>query len=169
MKELNPCNLEINDIDKIFKRCLARMCSIEIIRTVLFQKEHGFKEDSRAIEFDKYMIELSRKELEYSLGQLQDVHENYTSITTESVKDRYDGAQWTDNTSVVMAYLHLLLAADLIKPMEFSTGEMEFCDTVIPTLLSNDPNIRNWYLQQRKDTICIDLYESSLSHDSSDK
>ena len=169
MKELNPCNLEINDIDKIFKRCLARMSSIEIIRTVLFQKEHGFKEDSRAIEFDKDMIELSRKELEYSLGQLQDVHENYTSITTESVKDRYDGAQWTDNTSMVMAYLHLLLAADLIKPIEFSTGEMEFCDTVIPTLLTSDRNIRNWYLQQRKDTICIHLFECSLSHESSDK
>ena len=169
MKKLNPCNLEINDIDKIFKRCLARMSSTKIIRTVLFQKEHGFKEDSRALEFDKYMIEISRQELEYSLGQLQDVHENYTSVTTDSVKDRYDGVQWTDNTPFVMAYLHLLLAADLIKPMEFSTGEMEFCDTVIPTLLTSDRNIRNWYLQQRKDTICIDLYESSLSHDSSVK
>ena len=169
MKKLNPCNLEINDIDRIFKRCLARMSSTKIIRTVLFQKEHGFKEDSRALEFDKYMIEISRQELEYSLGQLQDVHENYTSITTDSVKDRYDGVQWTDNTPFVMAYLHLLLAADLIKPMEFSTGEMEFCDTVIPTLLTSDPNIRKWYLQQRKDTICIDLFESSLSHDSSVK
>ena len=149
MKNLDPCNLTVEDIDEIFKRCLARESSKETIRTVLFQKEHGFNEDSRAIHFDKKMIELAKQELEYSLGQLQDVHENYTSITTDSVKDRYDGVQWTNNTPFIMAYLHLLLAADLVKPIEFSTGELEFKDTIFPTLLSSDPNIKNWYKQNR--------------------
>lgn len=167
MKNLNPCNLVVEDIDRIFKRCLARESSEETIRTVLFQKKHGFKEDSRAIHFDKSMIELSKQELEYSLGQLQDVHENYTSITTDSVKDRYDDVQWTDNTPFIMAYLHLLLAADLVKPIEFSTGELEFNNTIFPTLLTTDSNIRNWYKQNR-DKIHIDLFEKSLAHEHAD-
>ena len=168
MKELLPCDLEPEDVEIIYKRCIPRKHSTEIIRTVLFQKEHGFKEDSRAVYFDKGMIELSRPQLEYSLGQLQDVHENYTSVTTESVKDRYDGVQWTDNTATVMAYLHLLLAAGLVKPIEFSTGELKFYDVIIPTLSSRDSNLKNWYLQN-KDRICIEFFDRLLGLEPTNK
>ena len=87
--------------------------------------------------------------LEYSLGQLLDVHENYNSITTDSVKDIYDETQWTDNSTSIMAYLHLLLAAELVKPLEFSTGELEFVDKIIPTYLLADSKYSDWFKQNQ--------------------
>ena len=147
MKQLIPCSLTVNNINSLFKKALAQEDTTETIRVVLFQKAHGFKEDSRAVYFDKKIIEKIKPKLEYSLGQLQDVHENYTSITTDSVKDRYDETQWTDNSTSIMAYLHLLLAAELVKPIEFSTGEFNFTDKIIPTYLSSDPKYLSWFKQ----------------------
>ena len=119
-------------------------------------------------EIEFFKEERDMLQLEYSLGQLQDVHENYTSVTTESVKDRYDGVQWTDNTATVMAYLHLLLAAGLVKPIEFSTGELEFYDVIIPTISSRDTNLKNWYLQNR-DRVCIEFFDRLLGLEPTNK
>ena len=152
MNQLMPCDLTVAVINSIFKTCLANEDSKEIIRVVLFQKKHGFKEDSKAGFFDKERIEGAKPYLEYSLGQLLDVHEDYSSITTDSVKDRYDETQWTDNSTSVMAYLHLLLAAELVEPIEFLTGEFNFINKIMPTYLSSDPKYYSW-INQNKDTV----------------
>lgn len=152
MNQLMPCDLTVASINSFFKTCLAKEDSKEVIRVVLFQKKHGFKEDSKAVFFDKKQIEETKPYLEYSLGQLLDVHENYSSITTESVKDRYDETQWTENSTSIMAYLHLLLAAELVEPIEFSTGEFNFIDKIMPTYLSSDPKYYSW-INQNKDTV----------------
>ena len=149
MKQLIPCSLTVNNINSLFKKALVQEDTTETIRVVLFQKTHGFKEDSRAVYFDKKVIEEIKPRLEYSLGQLLDVHENYNSITTDSVKDIYDETQWTDNSTSIMAYLHLLLAAELVKPLEFSTGELEFVDKIIPTYLLADSKYSDWFKQNQ--------------------
>ena len=96
------------------------------------------------------MIEKLKPQLEFTLGQLKDVHEDYPSTTTETIKDRYDDAEWTKNSTVLMAYLHMILAADLVKPVEAATGELEFTSEIIPTFHSKDPNLRDWLLNEKE-------------------
>ena len=150
MRQLYPRNLTGEDINNAFQICVAKEDSKEVIRTVLFQKKYGFSEDSRPIYFDKSKIEKMKPQLEYSLGQLKDVHEDYPSTTTETIKDRYDDVEWTKNSTVLMAYLHLILAAGLVKPVEASTGELEFTSEIIPTFHSDDPNLRAWLINVKE-------------------
>ena len=150
MRELALRDLTGEDINQLFQFCVATKDSKEVIRTVLFQKKYGFSEDSRPIYFDKAVIEKLKPQLEFTLGQLKDVHEDYPSTTTETIKDRYDDAEWTKNSTVLMAYLHMILAADLVKPVEAATGELEFTSEIIPTFHSDDPNLRDWLLNEKE-------------------
>ena len=150
MRQLYVRNLTGEDINNAFQICVAKKGSKEVIRTVLFQKKYGFPEDSRPIYFDKAKIEKMKPQLEYSLGQLKDVHEDYPSTTTETIKDRYDDAEWTKNSTVLMAYLHMILAAGLVKPVEAASGELEFTSEIIPTFHSKDPNLRDWLLNEKE-------------------
>ena len=157
MRRLYPRNLTGEEINNAFQICVAKVDSKEVIRTVLFQKKYGFSEDSRPIYFDKAKIEKMKPQLEYSLGQLKDVHEDYPSTTTETIKDRYDDVEWTKNSTVLMAYLHLILAADLVKPVEAATGELEFTSEIIPTLHTSDSNLGTW-LKKNKEKFLTKVY-----------
>ena len=150
MRELVVRNLTGEGINQLFQLAVAKNDSTEVIRTVLFQKKYGFPEDSRPIFFDKEVINKLKPQLEFTLGQLKDVHDDYPSTTTETIKDRYDDIEWTKNQTVLMAYLHLLLAADLVKPVEIATGELEFTSEVIPTYHSKDPNMKNWLITEKE-------------------
>ena len=94
--------------------------------------------------------EFEKKRIDFVLGQLKDVHEDYPSTTTETIKDRYDDAEWTKNSTVLMAYLHLILAAGLVKPVEASTGELEFTSEIIPTLHTEDSNLGTWLKKNKE-------------------
>ena len=157
MRKLYPRNLTGEDINNVFQICVAKEDSKEVIRVILFQKKYGFPEDSRPIFFDKDKIEKMKPQLEYSLGQLKDVHDDYPSTTTDTIKDRYDDVEWTQNQTVLMAYLHLLLAADLVKPVDISTGELEFTSEIIPTLHTQDPNLGSW-LKENKEKFLTKVY-----------
>ena len=158
-RRIPQVNLNEEFVAQTFNSCTAKKDTEDVIEAVLFQKEYGFKESSRPVVFDKDMILEVRPQLEYTLGQLQDIHEDYASITTESVKNRYDEVDWTNDQTLIMAYLHLLLAAGLVKPVEIETGELQIVSEIVPTLLTTDPNYENW-AEQNKDKILNILFGS---------
>ena len=137
-------DLTCEDINTIFKFSLAREDSKDVIRVVLFKKEYGFKEDSRPIFFDADMIKKFKLQLEYTLGQLKEVYLKNDFITPESVKARYDNVLWANSAAPVLAYLHLLLAAELITPLNSENPKMHFTKNIIPTLGSYDSNYTYW-------------------------
>ena len=72
------------------------------------------------------MIKKFKPQLEYTLGQLKEVYLKNDFITPESVKVRYDNVLWTNSTAPVIAYLHLLLAAELITPLTPESPKIHF-------------------------------------------
>ena len=144
MKKIIPRDLTVEQINPLFKACLATENSKNIIRVVLFQKEQGFEQDSRAIFFDGDKINLAKPQLEYSLGQSKDAHLKNTFTTTDTITDRYDGEKWTTSTPAILAYLHMLLAAELIAPVDPKTAKMHFKTEIIPTYLLTDPQFVKW-------------------------
>ena len=144
MKKVPYRDLTMQDINVIFKHSLAREDSKEVIRTVLFKKENGFEPESRPIFFDTEMIKKFKPQLEYTLGQLKDVHSNQKFSTTDSIKERYDNVLWANSTPPVMAYLHLLLASELIEPLTKQNANLKFTKNIMPTLGSYDSNSPHW-------------------------
>lgn len=144
MKKVIPRDLTLEQINSLFNLCLPNESSRDIIRVVLFQKEKGFDHDSKAIYFDAEKIKLAKPQLEYSMGQLKNVHLKRTTITTKSVTERYDNVQWAHEIPPIMAYLHMILAAELITPVDSQTGEMTITTEIIPTLCLFDKNFVEW-------------------------
>ena len=144
MSSFTPTNLNEQNINKLFKQCLATTQTQKPLRCVLFQKEKGFPQDSRPIFFDGDIINAAIPAIKYVLGQLKAVHQKEPSITTTSVKTTYQNIDWTSNKNLVIALLHLATAANLISPIDAKTANMDFIKEIFPTLSTKDPNFDNW-------------------------
>ena len=138
-----PTNLNEENVNMVFKQCLATVYTQRPLSCVLFQKEKGFPQDSRAITFDGDIIEEGKPVIEFVLGQLQAVHLKETIININNVKQAYLG-DWTDNKNLIIALLHLALAADLISPVDAKTGNAVFSKELFPTLSTGDSNYVEW-------------------------
>lgn len=154
MKKVIPRDLTLEQINQLFKACLPNESSEYVIKAVLFQKEKGFVQDSKAIYFDADKIKLAKPQLEYSMGQLKDVHLKRSTITTQSVTERYDNVQWAHEVPPIMAYLHMILAAELITPVDAKTGEMTITTEIIPTLCLFDENFPEWIRKNEAELSC---------------
>ena len=138
-----PTNLNEKNVNMVFKQCLATVHTQRPLSCVLFRKEKGFPQDSRAILFDGDIIEEAKPAIEFVLGQLQAVHLKETIININNVKRAYL-ADWTDNKNLIIALLHLALAAELISPVDAKTGNVVFSKELFPTLSTVDSNYAKW-------------------------
>ena len=138
-----PNDLNEINVNRIFKSSLATVYTKKPLHCVLFQKDKGFPQDSRAITFDGDVIEEGKPVIEFVLGQLQAVHLKETIININNVKRAYL-ADWTDNKNLIIALLHLALAAELISPVDAKTGNAVFSKELFPTLSLDDPNYLEW-------------------------
>ena len=118
--------LDANYVSALFKDCLIMDTNRVPVAAVLFQKELGFHEDSRPIFFDKDIVDLNIKRIDFILGQLKDVYEGKNSTTMETIVKKYDNTIWVENRNVVVAFLHLALAAGSISPINAKTGKIDF-------------------------------------------
>lgn len=145
MDDISVGSLNANYVSALFKDCLIKDSSREPIKAVLFQKEKGFPEDSRPIFFDKEIVLLNKKRISFILGQLKDVHNQqpYTSMNT--VTSKYDNSVWTNNRNVVIAFLHLALAAEAISPIDAKSSQITFLKNLMPTIDTYDSNYSEWY------------------------
>ena len=139
-----PTDLDEDSVNMIFRQCLATAQTQRPLPSVLFQKAKGFSQDSRPIFFDGDIIEEAKPVIEFVLGQLKAVHLKETVIAAGNVNKTYLGNDWTSNKNLVIALLHLALAADLISPIDAKTGNITFLKELFPTLSTVDPNYAKW-------------------------
>ena len=144
--------LDANYISSLFKDCLIKDTNRQPVEAVLFQKEQGFNEDSRPIFFDKEIVDLNIKRIDFILGQLKDVYEGKNSTTMETIVKKYDNTIWVENRNVIIAFLHLALAAGSISPIDAKTGRIDFIRELMPTKDVRDHEYATW-LGQNKEKI----------------
>ena len=142
MASVFSADLDIEQLNAIFRNSLAREASKSITAVVLYPQNKGFQQDSTPIYFDKSLVDRNKQIIEYFMGQLKDVHDGKMLITMESAKLRYD-EPWTTNSNAVMALLHLALAAGLIEPFVKGVGA-KLTRPIIPTLHTRDSNFGPW-------------------------
>ena len=87
--EFTPVDLNEANVQAIFNRCLAGDSTTECIKSVLYQKEHGYAEDSNPILFDKKALLDNLKNIGYLYGQLMTAHHQSNSIST-SLENRHN-------------------------------------------------------------------------------
>ena len=144
MSNFTPTNLNEQNVNKVFKQCLASAQTQKPVPCVLFQTEKGFAQASRPIFFDGDILEAAKPALQYIMGQLKAVHLNEPGITAAGMRKTYLDTGWTENKNLVIALLHLALAAGLISPLDAKTGQAAFTKALFPTLSTDDPNYGNW-------------------------
>ena len=142
MRNLIVPTLDLECLNLIFRNSLAQNASKSIIKVVLYPKAYGFTQDSKPIFFDESILNKNKQQIEFLFGQLKDVHDGKMIITMNSAMQRYDGA-WTNNPNVVLALLHLGLAAGLIEPYKKGVGA-KLTHPIIPTLYTEDLNFGKW-------------------------
>ena len=153
MIDLSLGSLNATYINALFKDCLIKDTDRQHIAAVLFQKEQGFNEDSRPIFFDKEIVDNNKKTIDYVLGQLKDVYEGKNSTSMKTVVNKYDNTIWTENRNVIVAFLHLALAAGSISPLNAKTGRIDFIEALMPTKDVFDAEYGNWYSQNKEEII----------------
>ena len=145
MEDISLGSLNATYVTALFKDCLIKDISRESITAILFQKQYGFPEDSRPIFFDKELVQFNKKTINYVLGQLKDVHTQQPFTSIDSVVSKYDDTIWTNNRNVVIAFLHLALAAGAISPINAKNSQINFLKDLMPTVDVFDPNYSEWY------------------------
>lgn len=146
-------SLNANYVSALFKDCLIKDTNRQPVKAVLFQKELGFHEDSRPIFFDKEIVNFEKKRIDFVLGQLKDVYEGENSTSIETIVKKYDNTIWTENQNVVIAFLHLALAAGSISPLNAKTGRIDFIKALMPTKDTHDAEYGIWYRQNKEEII----------------
>lgn len=149
MENILDGSLTANYISALFKDCLIKNPSREPIKAVLFQKENGFPEDSRPIFFDKEIVLSHKERINYILGQLKDIHEQHPFTSIDTVTSKYDNSVWTNNRNVVIAFLHLALAAGAISPIDAKSSKITFLKDFMPTIDPLDENYLQWYKENK--------------------
>jgi tetratricopeptide (TPR) repeat protein len=151
-KFFRPLELTEGNVQAFFNRCLATdKDSIEtVLRSILFQKNLGYDEDSKPVFFNKEQVEKNKKNIFYMLGQLKSVHNNDPSLTpTESIY-RYDNAQWTTDTVKMMELYHLGETSKGIHPFVKRSNTASINTLLVkPTLSPEDPNFPVWWEEHK--------------------
>jgi len=72
-----------------------------------FKRSCGFSEDSKGVIFDEEKLLKNYDTIKYLYGQLKDVHSKNKEVTPISSSLKYSGEPWTNNSAVILEFLHL--------------------------------------------------------------
>lgn len=146
-----PMDLNEENASDLFLGGVATTKSKHVVMTILFPKESGFPEDSKPICFDASQVSLNKYTIAYMLGQLRDVHEGKRIISTKSIIYNYKNEVWISDKSVLISFLHLALAVDLIGVVNASDMSIELSPIIEPTFDKETANYKDgWYKAYRE-------------------
>lgn len=142
-----PLDLTEENVQTIFNRCVStNPDKTSSVHALLFSKALGYKEDSRIIYFDKEKLKRSSQAIFYLYGQLADTHKKSDRISPSSIITNYNGEIWTSNSGVIMDFLYLGNAVNIIIPFEAQKNNTaSFNNYLTPTLSPKDPKFAEWY------------------------
>ena len=147
--QFTPLELNDGNVQAIFNRCLATDSTTEYIKSVLYQKEHGYAEDSNPILFDKKALLDNLKNIRYLYGQLITVHMDTNTINIHKDSDspamkNYRGEIWTMNKVSLFQFFHLGVGSNMISPFTLK-GNSGFKYKISVTLSPKDPAFPVWW------------------------
>lgn len=142
--------LSEGNVQAIFNRCLATDSTTEYIKSVLYQKEFGYEQDSNPILFDKGKLLANLKHIRYLYGQLKTTHKKTNTINTgknnaSAVMLNYQDNVWTENNSVILKLFHLGVGSNTIFPFSKNGNSMFQNVGIQPVLSPKDPNFTSWW------------------------
>ena len=152
LKSFTPLELNENNVQAIFNRCLATKEDDldDVTSSVLFQRDLGYDEDSKPIFFHKGRLEKNKKNILYLLGQFKTVHEDDLRLTSATAIYRYDGAKWTVDTVTLMELFHLGEVIHGIQPFTKKYNTAHIARLLVkPTLSPKDPAFPAWWEQHK--------------------
>lgn len=151
--EFSPIELNEGNVQAIFNRCLATDSTTEYIKSVLYQKEFGYEQDSNPILFDKGKLLANLKHIRYLYGQLKTAHEHSNTISTdEDNVDRvvlnYLNNTWTTNKGIILQFFHLGVGSGTIYPFSLFKNS-GFHTSIQPVLSPKDPDFAIWWEEHK--------------------
>ena len=145
--QFKPQELNEGNVQAIFNRCIATKDDDleELSRSVLFQRDLGYDEDSKPVYFNKKKVEQNKQSIFYLLGQLRSVHTSDSNITSAESVYKYDDVQWTDDTVTLMMLYHLGETTKGILPFVKRSNTATIGLSITPTLSPKDPAFPAWW------------------------
>ena len=152
-EDFHPIDLNEDNVQAIFNRCLAKETSLEKTSSILFYREFGYEKDDIGIVFDKTALHTNRKSIEYLYGQLAVTHGSEGILRMEDFEQSYLGHKWTENKSYIMQLLYLGSAQ---SERILSYFDAEYNGTALyvdihPTLSPKDPAFPAWWEQHKSE------------------
>lgn len=96
-KDFTPIDLNEENVQTIFKRCLATDSTEQKQSSVLFSALYGFEESSTSIYFDKQKLAENKEAIQYLYGQVETIHSNKYSFAPSDLSKKYSSLPWTNN------------------------------------------------------------------------
>ena len=144
--KFKPLELNEGNVQAIFNRCIATKESKELIGPILFSQKNGYPKDSEPVIFDKAQFLKNEKNIDYLFGQLQDVRSSKHEFTPSSVAVDYHGELWTQDSGIILAFLHLGYANHLFESfVRIPSGDYAYVPFIKPTLSPKDPDFPEWW------------------------
>ena len=145
-KKFLPLELNEGNVQVIFNRCIATKDSKELTCPILFSQKNGYPKDSEPVMFDKAQILNNGKNIEYLFGQLQDVRSSKHEFTPSSVAVNYHGEFWTQDSGLILVFLHLGYANHLFESfVRIPSGDYAYVPFIKPPLPPKDPDFPAWW------------------------
>ena len=154
--EFTPVDLNEDNVQAIFERCIAREGTPEdqCFNSILFSRLRGYSPDAeRIVVFDRENFLANQKYIQYLYGQLKNVHAGNDTLQINEAFLTYSGTHWTANKGVLLEFLYLGATCDghaLISIFDARTDFGDKPNSAIlsahnPTLSPKDPNFPTWW------------------------
>ena len=149
-KSFSPVDLNEGNVQRLFNECIATKETKSYLKSVLYQKEFGYEQDSTAIYFDKDKILENLKSVLYLYGQLLTTHRHSNTINTSAESPHnstinYKGEKWTNKDGILKQFFSLGVVCDIIYPFNENGNSIFKFVNILPTLSPNDPGFDEWW------------------------
>ncbi len=93
-----PMDLNEDNVETLFNRCLANEQTETKILSSLFPANNGYENPDKPITFSNQKILENKKNIRYLFGQLETVHQAIPNIYSTLGTKKYTNINWTNNT-----------------------------------------------------------------------
>lgn len=147
-----PIDLNEDNVQAIFNRCLVSSESEQILRVTLFSAEYEFeKEDEFVVDFDPDAIKRNSAAIAYLYGQLHDVVYSEV-IDPSSAAINYESNVWTKDIRVILKFLALGQAAHMFRPfVKVEPFAAAVLLPILPTYSPKDPYFPTWWEEHKSE------------------
>mgnify|MGYP001140853398 CR=1 FL=1 len=146
-----PIDLNEDNVQAIFDRCLYTLESKNCAEARPFYQRLGYSEEEKAVYFDQDILLKNKKAILYLFGQVSAVHTGKAKNEAQTIADfmmAYPGNNWTNNRGRLLELLYLgsTIETAILGPFNKERGDItRISPNVTPTLSPKDPAFPAWW------------------------